>query len=831
MREIDLAGEWTLARWSADRETRDSGVPMQIPGDTFSALIAAGNIPDPYFGTNELDTLWVGRADWLLSREVTIEPGFLDHRHVFLHIDSLDTIAEIRINGQTASRSSNMFTGLRVDIGEYLKTGENLFEVLLYSAEKRAVELSEQLPYPVPYSVYPVQSPHRNLVRKVQCHSGWDWGPCLMVSGIYGRAYLASCECGRIDSVSTEQTRQGENWNLAITVEYFAYEPSSIAVEISVAGQRLERRLEVRAGSNTLREIVEVPGPELWWPRGYGSQTLYQLIVKAGEDQVRKRIGFRTVEIIQEDDEAGASMTIAVNGRRIFCKGANWIPGDALPGRQTAGRYRMLLADAAAANMNMLRVWGGGQYEDELFYRLCDEMGLLIWHDFMFGCALYPATEWFLEQVEPEVRHQVSRLKDHPCIALWCGNNENLGALNWYPESRTHASRYLVDYDRLNEGVVGRIARELDPSRPWWPSSPSAGAGDYTDNWHDDSKGDMHYWSVWHEGKNFEAYYEVVPRFCSEFGFQSFPSLETVRRYAPEDQWNVTSPVMEHHQRNPRGNTIIVETMTRYFRLPESFENFLYLSQVQQALAMKCAVEYWRSRRPVCMGILYWQLNDLWPVASWSSIEYSGKWKLLHYAARKFYAPLHVAAFCSDGRTVEIAGLNDNSEVCEGTLRIRFLTFDGKIHLEKELRVSLDAEAATGLDRFPIAELSADVEQLFLFLEFEPSTSEAGGLQHPIANELFLCPPKRCDLRVPEIHREIRREGERILVELRTDLPAFYVCLDVEGLPGVFEDNLFTLLPDRPKTVHFEPRDPQVADILNQTERGLKVFHLRGTYR
>lgn len=831
MKEIDLAGEWTLARWSADREMRDSGVPMQIPGDTFSALIAAGKIPDPYFGTNELDTLWVGRADWLLSREVTIEPGFLDHRHVFLHIDSLDTIAEIRINGQTASRSSNMFTGLRIDIGEYLKAGENLFEVLLYSAEKRAVELSEQLPYPVPYSVYPVQSPHRNLVRKVQCHSGWDWGPCLMVSGIYGRAYLASCERGRIDSVSTEQTRRGENWNLAVTVEYFAYEPSSIAVEISVAGQRLECRLEVRAGSNTLREIVEVPGPELWWPRGYGSQTLYQLIVKAGEDQACKRIGFRTVEIIQEDDEAGASMTIAVNGRRIFCKGANWIPGDALPGRQTAGRHRRLLADAAAANMNMLRVWGGGQYETELFYTLCDEMGLLIWHDFMFGCALYPATKWFLEQVETEVRHQVSRLKDHPCIALWCGNNENLGALSWYSESRAHTSRYLVDYDRLNEGVIGRIARELDPSRPWWPSSPSAGAGDYTDNWHDDSKGDMHYWSVWHEGKNFEAYYEVVPRFCSEFGFQSFPSLDTVRRYAPEDQWNVTSPVMEHHQRNPRGNTIIVETMTRYFRLPESFENFLYLSQVQQALAMKCAVEYWRSRRPVCMGILYWQLNDLWPVASWSSIEYSGKWKLLHYAARKFYAPLHVAAFCVDGRTVEIAGLNDNSEACDGTLRIRFLTFDGTIHLEKELRVSLDAEAATGLDRIPIAELSADVEQLFLFVEFEPSASEAGGLQHPIANELFLCPPKRCNLRVPEIRREIRREGERILVELCTDMPAFYVCLDVEGLPGVFEDNLFTLLPDRPKTVHFEPWDPQGVDILNQIERGLKVFHLRGTYR
>jgi beta-mannosidase len=831
LRKIDLAGEWTLARWRADRETDDSGIPIRIPGDTFSALIAAGKIPDPYFGTNELDTLWVGRADWLLSRKLTIEPGFLNHRHVFLHIDSLDTVAEIRINGQTASRSSNMFTALRVDIGEYLKSGENLLEILLHSAEKRAVELSEQLPYPVPYSAYPVQSPHRNLVRKVQCHSGWDWGPCLMVSGIYGQVYLTSCERGRIDSVTTEQAREGENWNLAVTVEYFAYESSNIALNISIAGQRLERRLEVQAGPNTLREIVEVPGPELWWPRGYGAQTLYELIVKAGEDQVRKRIGFRTVEILQEDDEAGRGMTIAVNGRRIFCKGANWIPSDALPSRQTAQRYRMLLADAAAANMNMLRVWGDGQYEAELFYSLCDEMGLLIWQDFMFGCALYPTTEWFFEQVEAEVRHQVKRLKDHPCIALWCGNNENLGALNWYPESQAHGARYLVDYDRLNEGVVGRIARELDPARPWWPSSPSAGMGDYADNWHDDSKGDMHYWSVWHEGKNFEAYYEVVPRFCSEFGFQSFPSLDTVRQYAPKDQWNVTSPVMEHHQRNPRGNTIIVETMTRYFRLPESFESFLYLSQVQQALAMKSAVEYWRSRRPVCMGILYWQLNDVWPVASWSSIEYSGKWKLLHYAARKFYAPLHVVAFCEDGQSVEVVGLNDTSEPCEGTLRIRFLTFDGKTHQEREFQVCLGAEAATALARFPIAELSVDKEQLFLFLEFEPSVPDAGGLQQPLANELFLCPPKRCDLRVPEIYREIRQEGEGILVELRTDMPAFYVSLDVEGLSGVFDANLFTLLPDKPRTLHFEPRDPRGVDILDQTKRGLKVFHLRGTYR
>lgn len=831
MREIDLSGEWTLSQWGEGDKARKTGIPIQIPGDTYSALIEAGKIPDPYFGTNELETLWVGQVDWLLFRSVTIEPGFLENRHVFLHIDSLDTVAEIRINGEPVARSDNMFTALRVDIGRYLKSGENRFGILLRSAEKRAAELSRQLPYPVPYSAYPVQSPHRNLVRKVQCHSGWDWGPCLMVSGIYGRAYLTSCGHGRIDSITTEQTRRGEIWEAAVIVEYFAYVAGKISLTISLAGQSVEDQCQVEAGTNTIRKVLEIPDPELWWPRGYGKQALYALIVKAGEDQGEKRIGFRTVEILQEDDDDGRSMIVCVNGRQIFCKGANWIPSDALPSRQTRQRYEMLLADAAAANMNMLRVWGGGQYETELFYQLCDEMGLLIWQDFMFGCATYPAATWFFEGVETEVRHQVKRLKDHPCIVLWCGNNENLGALKWYPESQANTARYLVDYDRLNEGVVGRIVRELDPSRPWWPSSPSAGVGDYSDNWHDDSKGDMHYWSVWHEGRNFEAYYEVIPRFCSEFGFQSLPTLDTVQQYAPEDQWNVTSAVMEHHQRSPRGNTIIVETMTRYFRLPESFESFLYVSQVQQALAMKTAVEYWRSRRPVCMGMLYWQLNDVWPVASWSSIEYSGKWKLLHYAARKFYAPLHVAAFCADSRNIEIVGLNDTTESCQGTLRVRFVDFGGKTHQEQELRVCLDAEAATDLLRKSLDQLPARKEELFLTLEFKPSGPDTGGQLQPLVNELFLCPPKRCDLRTPEIRREVRRDGERIYVELRTDLPAFFVSLDVERLPGVFDDNFFTLLPEQAKVVCFEPRDAPAEELLDLVNRGLKVRHLRGTYR
>jgi len=696
-----------LARWEEGKKAQDPRIPIQIPGDTYSALIKAGKIFDPYFGTNELECLWVGRTDWLLSRSIWIEPEFLESRNVFLHIDSLDTVAEIRINGAAAAQSVNMFEALRVEVGEYLKAGENLFEILLHSAEKRAVELSKQLPYPVPHSVYPIQSPHRNLVRKVQCHSGWDWGPCLMVSGIYGGAYIASCDIGRIDYVTSEQHCKGEIWELAVTVEFFAYRAGQIPLEITIAEQKASSRIRVDPGENIFREVLEIPNPELWWPAGYGRQALYSLSVRAGEHRIEKRIGFRTIALLLEDDETGRGMTFAVNGKKIFCKGANWIPADALPSRQTPKRYEQLLADAVTANMNMLRVWGGGQYESEVFYELCDEKGLMIWQDFMFSCSAYPATEWFLEGVEAEIRHQVKRLKDHPCITVWCGNNENLGALNWYPESREHPARYLVDYDRLNEGVVGRIVRQLDPGRPWWPGSPSAGEGDYSDNWHDDTKGDMHYWSVWHEGKNFEAYYEVTPRFCSEFGFQSFPSMETVRHYAPEEQWNVTSPYMEHHQRSPRGNTNIVGTMTRYFRMPETFENFLYLSQVQQALAVKTAVEYWRSRRPACMGILYWQLNDVWPVASWSSIEYSGRWKLLHYAAQKFYCPVHVAAYCADGKNLEIVGIKDTVKKCSGTIRVQFIDFAGKVRLEKSIRADLDPEAASPLAGYSLDELPA----------------------------------------------------------------------------------------------------------------------------
>ena len=335
-------------------------------------------------------------------------------------------------------------------------------------------------------------------------------------------------------------------------------------------------------------------------------------------------MGLRQLEIVTEEDEIGLSFKIKVNGLDIFCKGANWIPADALPSRQTRERLDDLLTSAAQANMNMIRVWGGGQYESHDFYDLCDEKGILVWQDFMFSCALYPATKDFLQNVREEVSYQVKRLRDHACIALWCGNNECLGALNWFEISR-RGDRYLVDYDRLYEGTIGEAVDEADPTRLYWPSSPCGGRGDYSDCWQDDSRGDMHYWRVWHENASIDAYYDVVPRFCSEFGYQSFPSLDTISTYAPQSQFNVTAPIMEHHQRNPGGNSKITEMMTRYFRVPEGFGNFVYLSQASKHSPSNQVSNFGDTCR--LYGYFILAAKRFIASMSWSS-WYSGKWKI-----------------------------------------------------------------------------------------------------------------------------------------------------------------------------------------------------------
>ncbi len=815
---IDLAGTWQLA----PAQRPEDPISAAIPGDTHSALLAAGRIADPYWGTNELALQDLNRQDWRLSRNIAVSADFLAAGRIYLCCESLDTIADISLNGHPVGQARNMFVRQRFDVTQALQEGDNQLEILLHSAETHALQLSRALPYEIPYSEYPIQSPHRNLVRKVQCHAGWDWGCCLMVAGLYGTVYLEAQPMGHADYVYTEQTHADGRCDLTVICEVEAPEGGATELHIDCGGQRLREPIKLQPGRSVLRRTLTIDQPLLWWPAGYGDQPLYDLEVKIAGDRHHQQVGLRTLELITEQDDIGLGFKFRANGVDIFAKGANWIPCDALPARQTRAAVADLLTSAVEAHMNMIRVWGGGQYESDDFYQLCDEKGLLVWQDFMFSCSTYPATADFLDQVKAEARHQIKRLRHHACLALWCGNNEDLGALNWFEPSRRDRDRYLVDYDRLNEGVLGRLVDELDPERTFWPSSPCGGRGDYSDNWHDDSRGDMHYWRVWHEGKSFADYHAVTPRFCSEFGYQSFPSLDCIKTYAPGDQFNVTAPIMEHHQRNDGGNSKITEMFTRYFRMPDGFAHFVYLSQVQQGLAIKTAVEYWRHLRPTCMGTLYWQLNDLWPVCSWSSLEYGGKWKLLHHMARRFYAPVLISSFQNDDDQLEIWVTNDRKEPTPIQARLRIVDFSGTIQQEKAWNQTLDAGSAQQLDALAVAELITDGTAAFAVLDLE-----AEGIT--LRNEHFFAPYKSCILPDAQVQTRIEEVDEGFAVTVTTDQPAFYLTLNADGLAGEFDDNCFTLLGGESRTLTFQAKGE--APTLAQFQDALTVLHLRATYQ
>lgn len=808
IRKVDLAGKWRLS-------SKDGlhALPAQVPGDNISALLSARRIDDPYDADNERRLQWIGRTDWAYERDFNVTDEFLAERSVFLNCDELDTVAAVFINNRCVARSGNMFTRLRVEVRDVLRKGSNTIRIEFTSAENAAAAEASELPYPVPHNIFPVQSMHRNLIRKAQCHAGWDWGPCLMVSGIKGGIYLGATSLGRIEYVTTSQKHTRDRVTVTVNAEVFSPAGGSTTLEMLLDGQHVSSPVTLQQGVNVVSTSVTLRNPRIWWPNGYGEQPLYPLVVRIAGDEVRKRIGLRTVELVNKEDKQGLSMVFRVNGVAIFAKGANWIPSDALPQRETPAVLEDLLSSARTANMNMLRVWGGGRYESDAFYDLCDEKGLLVWQDFMFACALYPATPKFLENVALEARHQVKRLRDHACLAVWCGNNEDVGALGWYEESRKNRDRYLVDYDRLNEGVLARAVDDHDPTHAFWPSSPCAGRGDYSDAFHQDNRGDMHYWAVWHEGKSFDAYHAVTPRFCSEFGFQSFPSVETIRQYATEDQFNVTAPVMEWHQRHAGGNSRITEMFTRYFRMPEGFAHFVYLSQVQQAIAIKTAVEHWRRLRPTCMGTLYWQLNDNWPVCSWSSLEYGGKWKLLHHAARNFYAPVLVSAFQRKEGTLELWVTNDQMSPVKGTVVAEVRTFDGKIRRRLRLPARVAAGSAKLVKTLKVDDLAPNPSEVFLEIAFEGAT-----------NTHFFTEYKKCELARPRIRMDVT-DGYR--VKLQTDKPAFFVSVTAEGVRGEFDDNCFTLLPGHPRTLSFTPKQKVTPALFGKS---LSLQHLRSTY-
>lgn len=792
---IDLSGNWRLS--SLDDATQ---ALMPIPGDVHTALKNAGLIPDPYFGRNELDLRWVAEQDWQIEQDFVLEDAGGDW---YLDITDLDTVATVEINGEVVLEADNCFRRWRPDVSRSLRTGENRIRILFHSSIREGADRQAKQPFFVPYHEGNSPIPNGNMLRKPQCHFGWDWNIAIAPLGLYGTIALKKLEESRIESVVARQTHTADGVDVSVTVTLFAKFPGTTPIFFSFGEDRVRLDMGLRPGENTVSHVFHIDAPKLWWPSGSGEQALYELAVEIPSETVIRQIGLRQVELLTDKDEAGSRFAFRINGREIFCRGANWIPADALYSLTSYEKTRDLLQSSVDANMNMIRVWGGGFYEADWFYDLCDQMGLMVWQDFQFSCNLYPSTPDFLENVAAEVDYQVRRLITHPSIVLWCGDNELVGALTWFKQSIENRDRYLVSYDRLNRTIEQALLKAA-PDALWWPSSPATGYMDYGDAWHADGSGDMHYWSVWHENKPFEDYRKVRPRFCSEFGFQSYTSLPVIRTYAREGDMNIASPVIELHQKNVGGNERIAATMFRYFRFPEGFANFVYLSQIQQALAIRTAVDYWRSLKPHCMGTLYWQLNDTWPVASWSSLDYGGGWKALHYVARRFFQPVNVAAIPSeDGSEIRLSLVNDTMDDVTVSLSLSLLSLNGERTELKRLDAVCTPDAAVIATTVAASEIPAGSLLAWSFT----ASNGMGGEGHHVHGTY-----KSLDLQPAGLGLDVQPAptGGYDLTVQSAGL-ALYVMIESET-PGRFSDNAFDLAAGETRRITFTPSDPAAAE-------------------
>ncbi|HEV2763688.1 MAG TPA: glycoside hydrolase family 2 protein, partial [Pyrinomonadaceae bacterium] len=636
---------------------------------------------------------------------------------------------------------------------------------------------------------------------------GWDWGPRFVTSGVWRPVSLEAWDEARVADLRVVQKRLDRAAaDLSAEVEVISsVESEGTLVVESVNGRSVAARRDVRLrpGLNKLTADFRIRNPALWWPAGMGRQPLYTLRARlfvGGKqlDERSARVGLRTVEVRQRPDQWGKSFEFVVNGVPVFAKGGNWIPADSFPTRVTRERYRQLLESARDANMNMLRVWGGGIYEADDFYELCDELGLLVWQDFMFACSMYPGDERFLENVRAEAVDNVRRLRNHPSVVLWCGNNEVETAWQHWGWKQNLPAKLWDDYLKLFHGVLPEVVAEHDPARAYWPSSPSSNLEDDPDS---RRVGDVHYWEVWHASKPFEEYEKQFPRFMSEYGFQSFPSIETVKSYASPADYDIQSAVMLAHQKHPRGNQLIREYMLREYPEPKDFESFLYVSQVLQAEGIRLGTEHFRRIRPRNMGALYWQVNDCWPVASWSGMDYFGRWKALHFYARRFFADLLLSPDEENGE-LKFYVVSDRTARTPAALRVRLMDFEGRTLSERTESVDVAPLQSRSYLGLRLNELLNGRDPSKVFLHGELSV--AGKVVS--ANTHFFRPYKELSMPPATVSAEVTAARGASVITLTTGRLARAVHLSAGGLDGTFSDNYFDLLPGRRVSVTFRPR-------------------------
>ena len=648
MKQLSLNGPWTLDIPGS----AFMAVPAEVPGSVYHDLLTAGRIPDPFYRDNETEALKLMEYDFHYSRAFQVDGELLDRGAILLRCEGLDTLAAVYINGAEAGRADNMHRTWEFDVKDLLREGENTIAVHFASPTKFIRES---------YAADPADGTADAMegfpsLRKAHCMFGWDWGPRLPDAGIWRDISLIGVDTARIRDVLVKQFH--EDGRAALEIDTHIARLTDAPAEVRVSVTAPDGTVLTGAGE-TCR--IEVPDPQLWWPAGYGGQPLYRVEVELVSGGTRldiwsRRTGLRTMTVSRVKSEHGESFSHCVNGVDVFAMGMDYIPEDNLLPRVTPERTRRLLEDARAANVNTIRVWGGGYYPDDYFYDICDELGLLVWQDFMFACAVYNLTDAFEETITAEFVDNIRRLRSHPSLALWCGNNEMeqfAGSGLWI-----RAMRQKSDYIKMFQYIIPKVLKAEDPQAFYWPSSPSSG-GDF-DEPGDPSRGDVHDWDVWHGLKPFTDYRNYLFSYVSEFGFQSFPCMETIASFTlPEDR-NVFSYIMEKHQRNAAANGRIVTYLSQNYLYPATLDKLVYASQLLQAQAMQYGVEHWRRNRGRCMGAVIWQLNDCWPVASWAGIDYFGRWKALQYYAKRFFAPVLVS--CHEEGLVDQEDISVNTE-------------------------------------------------------------------------------------------------------------------------------------------------------------------------
>jgi beta-mannosidase len=803
--QIPLTSEFVS--WSF--QYKDKNYSAEVPGVIHTDLMRHRLIEDPFYRNNEQKVQWVSEKEWVYTTQFHVgDLKKFEHRR--LVFEGLDTYAEVYLNGvlleseEGKTMTNNMFRAWRFPLDTVLRDSNNVLKIKFLPSVPFEQKAAKKLPYTLP--------DERVFSRKAPYQSGWDWGPRLITAGIWKKVYIEQWNHFLIEDLHLQQQALNKQKAvLQVNTTVYASQNESVKVSFYLDNKKmggLEYRL--KPGQNKISKKLSVRKPEMWWPAGMGSQKLYQVrvVVEGARDVSEKTVqwGFRTVELRQKKDEVGESFEFIVNGIPTFMKGANWIPLHSFPveGKHDA-RYRDLLQAAKKGNMNMIRVWGGGIYENEIFYELCDQLGLLVWQDFMFACALYPGDEEFLHNVTDEAVYQIRRLRNHPSIALWCGNNEvKNGWDDWgWKDNYTTKQQKELDYNMKNlfNKLLSDLVAEHD-KRPYHPSSPEWGWG------HPESftEGDAHYWGVWWGEEPFEVWGEKTGRFMSEYGFQSYPAMESVVQFTVPEDRDLNSIVMKNHQKHGRGVQIIKKAMQQYAYIPATLEDFVYVSQLVQAYGIGEAIEKHRLKRPHCMGTLYWQLNDCWPVASWSSIDYYGNRKALHYRVEDRFKPTIVASEQVEMDHYQIYIVTDKLKDVEGELIVEEFTYGGDTLYRQVTPVTAKANKSTlALDYQQGAEVAQSEWLKLTFLD------KKGKL---IDQEIIIYDMTEMVPQSPHFQYEVKKTEKHYEITFTTDQLTRGVMLSTSpSVQGSYSDNYFDLLPNEPKTIIFTPSKKQQEEV------------------